>query len=327
MRKEMVLAMGVLVVAAVTTAGCATSAVADEVGAGNAAAQAMAAWRVPNWMTIVTEPEAVQRWTGKMWCGHCQGMCVSSNAIYFSFHNQIVKTDWWGRLLKRIEVQRHGGDICHYNGRLYTGLALVEEGGKASPWIVMYDADTLEEIKRRKVGPAGGCDGITALDGVVYLAMGRTGTFDPVTKRGNMNRYCKFDAETLEPLCEPFLVDDGEMSVCGSQNMTTDGKYIYSSHYTYDERERTPNVVVHDKDTFKVLARRRFGWNQGLDFVPGGKDGALRFAWCFTPNWTGCDKKDPRLNLCAIVQFVDVKDGEVHDITEHGGGLKKYIDR
>ena len=30
------------------------------------------------------------------------GMCVSSNALYFSFHDQIVKTDWYGRFLKRV---------------------------------------------------------------------------------------------------------------------------------------------------------------------------------------------------------------------------------
>ena len=51
-------------------------------------------------------------------------MCVSSNAIYFSFHDQIVKTDWYGRLLNRVTVDPHGGDICLWNGRLYTGVWL-----------------------------------------------------------------------------------------------------------------------------------------------------------------------------------------------------------
>ena len=40
------------------------------------------------------------------------GMCVSSNAIYFSFHDQIVKTDWYGRFIKRAEnLVKHQGDI------------------------------------------------------------------------------------------------------------------------------------------------------------------------------------------------------------------------
>ena len=66
--------------AAALVAGCAIADVGD--------------WKVPNWTTIVTEPGAIQKWIGKTWSGHCQGMCVSSNAIYFSFHDQIVKTDW-----------------------------------------------------------------------------------------------------------------------------------------------------------------------------------------------------------------------------------------
>lgn len=58
-------------------------------------------------------------------------MCVTSNAFYFSFHNQIVKTDWKGRFLKRVEVVPHGGDICHWNGKVYVGVweEPAEKGG------------------------------------------------------------------------------------------------------------------------------------------------------------------------------------------------------
>ena len=40
------------------------------------------AWQVPgDWEVRVTEQGAVREWTGKTWCGHVQGMCVSSNAL------------------------------------------------------------------------------------------------------------------------------------------------------------------------------------------------------------------------------------------------------
>ena len=292
---------------------------------------AKASWKVPNWTTIVTEPGAIQKWIGKTWSGHCQGMCVSSNAIYFSFHDQIVKTDWRGRFLKRVETDQHGGDICIWNGKLYTGVWLKPRKGSGDSWcgaIGVYDAETLEHLETRKVKSLNaGVDGITVLDGVIYLAMGATGKHDPGKKRGRTNWYCRFNAETLEPIGEPFGVDDGENSLCGSQNMTTDGKYIYSSHYTEDEAARTPNVVVHDKDTFKVVARYRFGWNHGIDVVPGGKNGAVRFAWVITPNWATSDKHDPHVNVHGIVHFVEVKDGQVFDFTEHGAGFKKVIER
>ncbi|MBR3220734.1 MAG: hypothetical protein IKF72_00765 [Kiritimatiellae bacterium] len=45
-----------------------------------------AEWKVPNWCPIVTAEGAAKEWIGKTWCGHVQGMCVSSNALYFSFH-------------------------------------------------------------------------------------------------------------------------------------------------------------------------------------------------------------------------------------------------
>ena len=157
--------------------------------------------------------------------------------------------------------------------------------------------------------------------------MGATGKYDPEKKCGRTCWYGKFNAETLEPIGEPFGEDHGDDSVCGSQNMTTDGKYIYSSHYTHDEAERTPNVVVHDKDTFKVVAKYRFGWNHGIDVVPGGKNGAVRFAWVITPNWTTPDKHDPHVNVHGIVHFVEVRDGQVFDFTEHGAGFKKVIAR
>ena len=288
-------------------------------------------WKVPNWNTIITEPAAVQKWIGKTWSGHCQGMCVSSNAIYFSFHDQIAKTDWDGRLLRWTPVDVHGGDICIWNGKLYTGVARKPQakGEKWMPCIYVYDAETLKKLGEKRVASEGGCDGITCLNGVIYLAMGSSGKYDFDKKCGCKNKYQRFDAETLEPIGEQFAIDDGEKSVCGSQNMCTDGKYIYSSHYTYDERERTPNVVVHDPKTFRVVTKYRFGWNHGIDVVPGGKDGAVRFAWVLTPNWTTKDKYDTRIGIQAIVQFVEVKDGQVFDFTQHGegAGFSKFIER
>lgn len=53
----------------------------------------------------------------------------------------------------------------------------------------------------------------------------------------------------------------------------------------------------------------------------------MRFAWVFTPNWGTPDKYDTRINVHGIVQFVEVKDGQVFDFTEHVGGYSKFIER
>ena len=170
-------------------------------------------WKVPNWSTVVSAPGAVREFIGRTWSGHVQGTCVSSNAIYFSFHNQIVKTDWYGRLTRWVPVDIHGGDICYLDGKVYTGVwrKPKEKGEKWCAAIYMYDADTLKLLNVRKVPWDSGADGITALDGVVYLAMGARGKYDPVKKCGRQNWYCKFKAVTLEQIGEPFFVDHGEV--------------------------------------------------------------------------------------------------------------------
>ena len=287
------------------------------------AAPPTANWEVPNWGTILTQHGAVKPWVDRIWCGHSQGMCVSSNAIYFSFHNEIVKTDWYGRLLKRVEVDRHGGDICLWNGRLYTGVCFVPKkgsGGRSYAAIYVYDAETLELLRKCKL-PWDCADGITCLDGVIYLGMGND-------KGKRKNWYGKYDAVTLEPLCKTFGVDDEDGSDCGAQNMCTDGTYIYVSHYTSDPAAN--NVIVHDRKDFKVVAKYQFGYNNGLDVVPGGGDGAVRFACCFTPNWGNSLQPDwknrpdpPPLAVQGAVQFGELKAGRFTDITFYGDAASR----
>ena len=115
-----------------------------------------------------------------------------------------------------------------------------------------------------------------------------------------------------------------EDSTCGSQNMTTDGTYIYSSCYTKDETANTPNLIVYDKD-FKVVAKHVYGWNHGMDVVPGGKDGAVRFAFCYTPNWMQ-SRQQPVLPVQGVEKFAELKGGRITDITRYGV-FDKQIER
>ena len=295
------------------------AAVAAVALAGNASADA-GNWKVPSWRAYLSVPEAVKKVVNGKCSGHSQGMCVTSNAFFFSFHNQIVKTDWKGRLLKRAEVVPHGGDICHWNGRVYVGVwePPAKKGEKGCTAIKVYDAETLEQVKERRMPEwQNAADGITCLDGVIILAMG----MENWGSDGRSNYFGKFDAETLEPIGKPFVVNHGEPSSCGGQNLATDGTYIYACYYTIDEAARTPNFIVFDKD-FKVVGKHAFGWTHGVDVVPGGKDGAVRFAWCTTlkNNWDYDSPIVPQL----LVQFAEfgpnpLAGGKITDIT-------KYID-
>ena len=263
-------------------------------------------WKVPSWDPRLTQAGAVKEFVDKTWCGHVQGMCANSNALYFAYHTQIVKTDWCGHLIKRVEVERHTGDICLWEGRLYTALCHADKG-KGRGRIQVFDED-LNFIKETYLARPG--DGITCLDGVLYVGLGPAGTKEQ-PYRGNW--YGKFDAETLKPLCEPFGLDHGYDCCAGVQNLTTDGKYIYANYYCPDETADTPCFIVFDRD-MKVKGSHLFGWRQGLDVVPGGKDGAVRFIYCTTINWYGTKH---HAAVQALIQFAELKNGRIRDISRH----------
>ena len=275
------------------------------------------AWQVPSWDARLTEPGAVQEMIGNTWCGHVQGMCVTSNALYFAFHNQILKTDWYGRALKRVNTEKHTGDICWWNGHLYT---VVSVGGRRKPpegdpkvkgAIQEYDEDLT--FTREVTWTNHGGDGITCLNGVIYVGMSAVAK-PAIPRRGFW--IGKYDAKTLTPLCEPFIVDPGYEHVCGPQNIATDGTNIYVGLYSPDETAKTPCFITFDKD-FKVKAAHLFGWRQGVDVVPGGEDGAVRFIYCTTINWMGHKKILPHLPVQGLVQFAELKNGRIEDITRH----------
>ena len=95
--------------------------------------------------------------------------------------------------------------------------------------------------------------------------------------------------------------------------MTTDGTYLYVASDVPDEGGY--NFFKFDKD-FNVLGKWSFGWFQGVEVVPGGKDGATRFVYCSTPNWMKPREK-PGLSVHALILFADIKGDKVTDITRH----------
>ena len=264
------------------------------------------AWSVPSWDARLTAPGALLARSG-----HVQGMCVSEKALYFVMHNQIVKTDWMGCPLKSVEAPKHSGDVCMWNGKLY--VAFCEPGGSKAAnkgRIMVYDEELNFLKETRFARPA---DGITCMDGVLYVGLGPGGTKE-APYRGCW--YGKFDAETLAPLCEPFRIDHGYDCCAGVQNMATDGKFLYVSYYTPEETACTPDFIKFDRD-FNVLGAHRFGYRQGLDVVPCGTPGSVRFIYVTTVNWMGQPKSGDWPPVQALWQFAEMKDGSIRDITRH----------
>lgn len=241
--------------------------------------------------------------------GHVQGMCVSSNAVFMTQQSGIYKFDWYGRLLAHVDAERHQGDICLWKGLLYTAVCLpmdVPKRGRIDVW--SEDLVRVKSVEFRR-----SADGITCLDGVLYVGLG------PVNDANNPlrgNWFGKFDAETLAPIGEPFIVDHGFDTCLGVQNLATDGRLLYMNVYTPDEE--TPCFFVMDRD-FTVLQSHVFGWRHGIDVIGGGSDGAVRFVYAFTINWTGAwvRKSDDPLPPQALLRYAELKDGRICDITNN----------
>ena len=259
----------------------------------------------PNWEPILTRPGALAKGSG-----HLQGMCVTSNAIYGTLHDGLYKFDWYGRMIMRVRADKHTGDICFWNGKLYTAVCGKQETPGHRGRIDVWD-ENLKLIKSSSF--ARSADGITCLDGVLYVGLGPAR--DPAKPfRGNY--FGKFDAETLQPLCEPFLVDHGYDASAGVQNIATDGEKLYINFYTPEEDY--PCFFVFDKD-FNVLQSHVFGWRHGVDLVGGGEPGAVRLIYALTINcWSQASKQklDPAPSQ-NLFRYAELKDGKIHDITRY----------
>ncbi|MBT4694520.1 MAG: hypothetical protein HOB73_14370, partial [Planctomycetaceae bacterium] len=54
---------------------------------------------------------------------HLQGVCRDGQgSLFWSFTTALVKSDAEGKVVKKIEVASHHGDLCHVAGRIYVAV-------------------------------------------------------------------------------------------------------------------------------------------------------------------------------------------------------------
>jgi hypothetical protein len=86
---------------------------------------------------------------------HLQGICTNDlDAIYWSFTTVLVKTDSNGRILQKVSVADHHGDLCYHDGKVFVAVNLGQfnlPAGRADSWIYVYDGNSLVEMARHKV--------------------------------------------------------------------------------------------------------------------------------------------------------------------------------
>jgi len=103
---------------------------------------------------VASETAAEQISCAGIYPQHLQGVCVGGDTIFWSFTDQLVKTDREGKLLKKIPVADHHGDLCYLDGKIYVAVNLGkfnDPEGNADSWVYVYDAETLTEILQHEV--------------------------------------------------------------------------------------------------------------------------------------------------------------------------------
>jgi len=204
------------------------------------------------------EPDSLSLKFGKVKCegdyqGHLQGVCTDEDtAIYWSFTTQLVKTDPRGRVLKKIPVATHHGDLCFLNGKIYVAVnhgRFNDPQGNADSWVYVYDAETLELVVKHEIPEAFyGAGGIGVMDGIFYVVGGL-----PVDVQENY--VYEFDAEFQ--FVKRHTIDSGYTNV-GIQTATFhDGRWWFGCY-------GSPKIMLETDANFKLLGRHEFDCSLGI---------------------------------------------------------------
>ena len=114
---------------------------------------------------------------------HLQGICTDERgAIYWSFTTTLVKTDAKGKVLKKVQVRNHHGDLCFQDGKVFVAVnfgRFNDPEGKADSWVYVYDAGDLSPIAKHKTPEVFyGAGGMAYHDGAFIVVGGLPGDIE-----------------------------------------------------------------------------------------------------------------------------------------------------
>ena len=76
---------------------------------------------------------------------HVQGACCSDDAVYPAQRTALYKFGWDGKLLAKVAVTNHTGDVCFHDGKVYTSVCLYE--GENRGRIQVFDGKDLSFVR------------------------------------------------------------------------------------------------------------------------------------------------------------------------------------
>ena len=184
---------------------------------------------------------------------HLQGVCSDQKSfLYWSFTTDLVKTDSAGKIVKKITVDNHHGDLCFDNGRIYVAVNLGrfnDPEGNADSWVYVYDADSLQEISRHEVQEVyHGAGGMDVRDGKFYIVGG--------LPEGVQENYVYEYDENFQ-FMKKHIVPSGWTRLGIQTALWHDGAWWFGCY-------GSPKILLQTDENFQMLGRYEFDCSLGI---------------------------------------------------------------
>lgn len=189
---------------------------------------------------------------------HLQGICVDDSSIYWSFTTTLVKTDLQGKVIKKIPVVNHHGDLCHKAGRIYVAVNLGkfnDPKGNADSWVYVYDQD-LELLSKHETQQVFHGAGGMSVMGDHFFVVG--GLPDGVQE----NYVYEYDQDLQ--FVKKHVIDSGH-TLLGIQTAA-----FAHDRWWFGCYGQPAILLVTDKD-FNMLGRHEYNCSLGIEEISGGK--------------------------------------------------------
>lgn len=191
---------------------------------------------------------------------HLQGLCTDQKtSLFWSWTDQLVKTDASGTVLKQVPAANHHGDLCYLNGKIYVAVNLGQFNqppGKEDSWIFVYDAENLAELARHPVPELVHGAGGIATDGTRFIVVGGLPPDVPE------NYLYEYDLEFR--FVHRHILPSGH-TVKGIQTATwAHGSWWFGCY-------GTPKILLRSTADFQLIGRWEYDASLGIESLSGGR--------------------------------------------------------
>lgn len=190
---------------------------------------------------------------------HLQGICADKDAIYWCFTTTLVKTDLDGKLLTKVTVANHHGDLCFHAGKLYVAVNLGrfnDAKGNADSWVYVYNAADLAFVSKHETKEVfHGAGGIGHRNGHFFVVGGLP---DDVEE----NYVYEYDDKL--GFLSKHVIKSGHTHL-GIQTATFANDCWWFGCYG------DPKILLVTDGDFKLLGRYEYNCSLGIVGLPNGR--------------------------------------------------------